>query len=144
MSKDSFERELGFLDATSIGLGTMIGGATFILPSIAAAQAGPASSISFVIAGIVSLFSALSHAEVATDMQNTDGGSYEYVHRALRPILGSVVGWSMWVGLIFATAFYAIGFAQYLTYFFDAIPISPATRRSSLRLPVTERYRGLR
>lgn len=95
MSESTLERELGFLDATSIGLGTMIGGGIFILPSIAAAQAGPASSISFLLAGVVSLLSALSHAEVATDMQDTDGGSYEYVHRALGPVFGSVVGWGM-------------------------------------------------
>ena len=67
MSESDFTRELGFLDATSIGLGTMIGGGIFILPSIAAVQAGPASTISFLIAGAVSPLSALSHAEVATD-----------------------------------------------------------------------------
>ena len=125
MSESDFTRELSFLDATSIGLGTMIGGGIFILPSIAAAQAGPASAISFLIAGIVSLLSALSHAEVATDMQDSDGGSYEYVHRALGPMLGSVVGWGMWIGLVFATAFYAVGFAQYLSFFSGTLPIIP-------------------
>jgi len=123
MSNHDFERELGFLDATSIGLGTMIGGGIFILPSIAAAQAGPASVISFVLAGFVSLLSALSHAEVATHMQDTEGGSYEYVTHALGDILGNVVGWSMWIGLVFATAFYAVGFAQYLTFFLADLPI---------------------
>jgi len=97
MSDSEFERTLGFLDATAIGLGTMIGGGIFILPSIAAAQAGPASAVSFLVAGLVSLLSALSHAEVATDMQASDGGSYEYVHRALGPLLGSIVGWGVWV-----------------------------------------------
>jgi amino acid transporter len=125
MSDQTFERELGFLDATSIGLGTMIGGGIFILPSIAVEQAGPASVISFVLAGIVSLLSALSHAEIATDMQGMDGGSYEYVTHALGPLLGSVVGWGMWIGLIFATAFYAVGFAQYLTFFVSDLPIGP-------------------
>ena len=125
MSDERFVRQLGFLDATAIGLGTMIGGGIFILPSIAAAQAGPASAISFALAGVVSLLSALSHAEVATDMQNTDGGSYEYVHRALGPVFGSVVGWSMWVGLIFATAFYAVGFAQYVASLFGSLPVVP-------------------
>ena len=140
MSEGPFERELGFLDATSIGLGTMIGGGIFILPSIAAAQAGPASTISFAIAGVVSLLSALSHAEVATDMQDTDGGSYEYVHRALGPVFGSVVGWGMWVGLIFATAFYAVGFARYLTYLSDALPIGPIAVALTLLLTALNYY----
>jgi amino acid transporter len=134
MSESEFERELGFLDATAIGMGTMIGGGIFILPSIAAAQAGPASAVSFAIAGIVSLLSALSHAEVATDMQDTEGGSYEYVHRALGPLLGSVVGWGMWVGLVFATAFYAVGFARYLTFFSDAIPVEAVAAVLTLAL----------
>lgn len=123
MSEAEFERELGLLEATSIGLGTMIGGGIFILPSIAAAQAGPASAISFVIAGLVSLLSAVSHAEVATDMQASEGGGYQYVHRALGPLFGSVVGWGMWIGFVFATAFYAVGFAQYLTYLAGDLPI---------------------
>ncbi|MFB6098448.1 MAG: amino acid permease, partial [Salinibacter sp.] len=36
---------------------------------------------------------------------------------ALGSFFGSVVGWSMWGGLMFATAFYMLGFGQYLTYF---------------------------
>jgi amino acid transporter len=123
VSDQGFARELGFLDATSIGLGTMIGGGIFILPSIAAARAGPASVVSFLLAGLVSLLGALSHAEVATDMQDTEGGSFEYVTRALGPLFSSVVGWGMWIGLVFATAFYAVGFARYLTSFAGWIPI---------------------
>jgi amino acid transporter len=134
VSGSEFERELGLLDATSIGLGTMIGGGIFILPSIAAAQAGPASAISFAVAGVVSLLSALSHSEIATDMQDTDGGSYEYVHRALGPVFGSVVGWGMWIGLIFATAFYAVGFAQYLTFLFGGLPVAPVAAALALAL----------
>jgi amino acid transporter/nucleotide-binding universal stress UspA family protein len=42
------------------------------------------------------------------------GGSYYYVNRALGPFFGSIVGWGMWAGLTFASAFYMIGFGQYL------------------------------
>jgi amino acid transporter len=67
-------------------------------------------------------------------MQDSDGGSYEYVHRALGPVFGSVVGWGMWVGLIFATAFYAVGFAQYLTFFSGSLPIVPVAVALTLLL----------
>ena len=120
---DGLDRELGLTEATAIGLGTMIGGGIFILPSIAAAEAGPASMISFLIGGFVSLLSALSHAEVATDMQDSEGGGYQYVHRALGSLAGSVVGWGMWIGQVFASAFYVVGFAQYLTFLFGELPI---------------------
>jgi len=105
-------RDLGFLEAYTIGLGTMIGAGIFVLPSIAANQAGPASMVSFFFGGMVSLLAALSLSELATGMPKA-GGSYYYVNRALGPFFGSIVGWGMWAGLTFASAFYMIGFGQY-------------------------------
>jgi len=106
-------RDLGFLEAYTIGLGTMIGAGIFVLPSIAADQAGPASMVSFFFGGMISLLAALSLSELATGMPKA-GGSYYYVNRALGPFFGSIVGWGMWAGLTFASAFYMIGFGQYL------------------------------
>jgi amino acid transporter len=107
------ERNLGFLEAMTLGGGTMIGAGIFILPGLAAEGAGPASAISFTIAGFVALLAALSLAELATGMPIA-GGSYHYVNRALGGLFGSIVGWGMWSGLMFASAFYMIGFGQYL------------------------------
>ena len=107
------ERTLGFLEAMTLGGGTMIGAGIFILPGIAAEGAGPASSISYAIAGFVALLAALSLSELATGMPIA-GGSYHYVNRALGGLFGAIVGWGMWTGLMFASAFYMIGFGQYL------------------------------
>ena len=107
------ERNIGFLEAMTLGGGTMIGAGIFILPGIAAEGAGPASAISFVIAGFVALLAALSLSELATGMP-VAGGSYHFVNRALGGFFGSIVGWGMWTGLMFASAFYMIGFGQYL------------------------------
>ena len=107
------ERNIGFLEAMTLGGGTMIGAGIFILPGIAAEGAGPASSISFIIAGFVALLAALSLSELATGMP-VAGGSYHFVNRALGGFFGSIVGWGMWTGLMFASAFYMIGFGQYL------------------------------
>jgi APA family basic amino acid/polyamine antiporter len=107
------ERTLGFVEAMTLGGGTMIGAGIFILPGIAAETAGPASSISYAIAGFVALLAALSLSELATGMPIA-GGSYHYVNRALGGLFGAIVGWGMWTGLMFASAFYMIGFGQYL------------------------------
>lgn len=115
-AQQELARDLGFLEAYTIGLGTMIGAGIFVLPSIAAEAAGPASMVSFAIGGVVSLLAALSLSELATGMPKA-GGSYYYVNRALGSFFGSVVGWGMWGGLMFASAFYMLGFGQYLTYF---------------------------
>jgi amino acid transporter/nucleotide-binding universal stress UspA family protein len=109
----SLERNLGFTEAMTLGGGTMIGAGIFILPGLAAEGAGPASSISFGIAGFVAFLAALSLAELATGMPIA-GGSYHYVNRALGGLFGSIVGWGMWTGLMFASAFYMIGFGQYI------------------------------
>ncbi|WP_135827231.1 amino acid permease [Halorussus ruber] len=121
MTDQELARDLGFLEAYTIGLGTMIGAGIFVLPSIAAEAAGPASMISFAIGGLVSLLAALSLSELATGMPKA-GGSYYYVNRSLGNFFGSIVGWGMWAGLMFASAFYMLGFGQYLTYF---IPMGP-------------------
>ena len=115
-SEQELARDLGFLEAYTIGVGTMIGAGIFVLPGIVAENAGPAGMISFLIGGVVSLLTALSLSELATGMPKA-GGSYYYVNTALGSFFGSVVGWSMWGGLMFATAFYMLGFGQYLTYF---------------------------
>jgi amino acid transporter/nucleotide-binding universal stress UspA family protein len=121
-NEQELARDLGFLEAYTMGLGTMIGAGIFVLPSIAAANAGPASMISFAIGGFVSLLAALSLSELATGMPKA-GGSYYYINRSLGSFFGSIVGLGMWSGLTFATAFYMLGFAQYMTYFYGQIPV---------------------
>lgn len=92
----------------------MIGAGIFVLPSVAAESAGPASILSFIGGGLISLLAALSLSELSTGMPKT-GGSYYYVNHSLGPLFGSVAGWSMWIGLMFASAFYMRGFGQYVT-----------------------------
>lgn len=106
-------RDLGFVEAYTLGLGTMIGAGIFVLPGIVADSAGPASAISFAIGGVIALLAALSLSELATGMPKA-GGSYYYVNHALGSFFGTIVGWGMWAGLMFATAFYMLGFGQYL------------------------------
>lgn len=113
MNDQELARDLGFLEAYTLGLGTMIGAGIFVLPGIVAGRAGPASMVSFLIGGAVALLAALSLSELATGMPKA-GGSYYYVNQALGGLFGSIVGWGMWGGLMFATAFYMLGFGQYL------------------------------
>jgi amino acid transporter/nucleotide-binding universal stress UspA family protein len=109
-------RELGLAEALAIGLGTMIGAGIFVLSAIAAQRAGPAAALSYVLAGLICLPTAMTVSELATGMPKA-GGSYHLISRALGPAAGAVVGPGNWLGLIFATGFYLIGFAQYVAYF---------------------------
>ncbi len=91
----------------------MIGAGIFVLPSVAAQDAGPASIISFIGGGLISLLAALSLSELSTGMPKT-GGSYYYVNHSLGPLFGCISGFSMWIGLMFASAFYMRGFGRYI------------------------------
>jgi amino acid transporter/nucleotide-binding universal stress UspA family protein len=116
MSDEELAKDLGPLAALTIGVGTMIGAGIFVLPGEAAAAAGPAVALSFVVGGVISLFTAMSASELGTAMPRA-GGSYYYVNHALGPLFGSIAGWGNWMGLAFASAFYMLGFGEYLTTF---------------------------
>ena len=106
------ERSIGLVGGLAIGIGTMIGAGIFVFPGLAAAAAGPAAAISFVIGGVVALLVALPASELATAMPRS-GGGYYFISRAMGALAGTVVGITLWFGLVFATAFYLVGFGYY-------------------------------
>ena len=108
------ERTLGLLPALAIGTGTMVGAGIFVFPGLAAGKAGPAAMLSFAIGAVIALLVALPTSELATAMPES-GGGYYFVSRALGPLLGTMVGLGQWLGLVFASAFYLMGFGHYLS-----------------------------
>ncbi|KDS92316.1 amino acid transporter [Halorubrum saccharovorum] len=110
---EELAKDLGLVSAMTIGIGTMIGAGIFVLPGLAAREAGPIVVVSFVVGGIIAMVNAFSVSELGTAMPRA-GGGYYYVNRALGPLFGSIAGMGDWMGLAFASAFYSIGFGQYL------------------------------
>lgn len=106
------ERTIGLVGGLAIGIGTMIGAGIFVFPGLAAGEAGPAASVSFAIGGVVALLVALPASELATAMPRS-GGGYYFISRGLGSVYGAVVGISLWLGLVFAAAFYLVGFGEY-------------------------------
>jgi amino acid transporter len=107
------ERTIGLSGGISIGVGTMIGAGIFVFPGIAAGRAGPAAAGSFAIGAVIALLVALPTSELATAMPKS-GGGYYFISRGLGALPGAVVGLSIWLGLVFATAFYLVGFGSYV------------------------------
>ncbi|ELY47501.1 APC family permease [Natronorubrum sulfidifaciens] len=106
------ERTIGLTGGLAIGIGTMIGAGIFVFPGLAAGNAGPAAAASFAIGAVVALLVALPASELATAMPKS-GGGYYFISRGLGTLAGAVVGLSLWFGLVFATAFYLVGFGFY-------------------------------
>jgi amino acid transporter/nucleotide-binding universal stress UspA family protein len=117
MSDEELAKDLGPLAALTIGVGTMIGAGIFVLPGNAINEAGWFAVVSFVLGGGIALLTALSASELGTAMPRS-GGAYFYVNRALGPLFGSIAGWANWLGLAFASAFYMVGFGEYISAIF--------------------------
>lgn len=90
----------------------MIGAGIFVFPGIAAGRAGPAAAGSFAIGAVIALLVTLPTSELATAMPKS-GGGYSFISRGLGVLPGAIVGISIWLGLVFATAFYLVGFGSY-------------------------------
>ncbi|MDZ7721200.1 MAG: APC family permease [Balneolaceae bacterium] len=117
------ERTLGLSEALTIGIGTMVGAGIFVFPGLAAGEAGVAAILSFVLGGAIALLVALSSSELATAMPE-NGGAYYYVSRIFGANAGFIVGVGQWVGLVFASAFYLTGFAQYMIEILEEVGLN--------------------
>ncbi len=106
------ERTLGLSGGLAIGIGTMIGAGIFVFPGLAGAEVGTAATASFGVGGIIALLVALPTSELATAMPKS-GGGYYFISRGLGTLAGTIVGLSLWLGLVFATAFYLVGLGFY-------------------------------
>jgi len=113
----TFARDLGFFDATMIGIGAMIGAGIFVLTGLAAGEAGPASILAFALNGVVTLLTAFAYAELSSAIPRA-GGGYSFVRMAFPGATGFVAGWMLWFAYTVACSLYALGFAGYFWEFF--------------------------
>lgn len=112
-----------------INVGSMIGSGIFIVPAAIALYLQSSSLIIlvWVIGGVVSLFGALSVAELGSMMPRA-GGQYVYLSEAYSPLWGFLYGWSAFAVINTASiAAVAVTCATYFGYFFpmntDAINV---------------------
>ena len=92
-SSSGLVRSLSLKDAVMIGIASMIGGAIFVLVGPGMAQAGAALMIAFLLNGVITVFTALTYAELGSAFPAT-GGGYRWVKQGLpRPNAYLVGGW---------------------------------------------------
>jgi len=114
------KRTLGPWSLTAMGIGAIIGTGIFVLTGVAAAtRAGPALTISFVVAGIVSALAALCYAEVSSKIP-ISGSAYTYAYATLGEFLAWVIGWDLILEYALGAATVSIGWAGYFGNFLTA------------------------
>jgi basic amino acid/polyamine antiporter, APA family len=116
------KKELKLLDVYAIATGTTLSAGFFLLPGLAAEQAGPALILAYLIAALPLLPATLSIIELATAMPRA-GGVYYFLDRTLGPYFGTVGGIGTWLALILKVAFSLIGMGAYLSIFIPDVPI---------------------
>lgn len=120
--RQKLDRSLGMFSATTIGIGTMVGSAIFVLAGTSFEAAGPAASLSVFLAGIAAIFTAFSFAELVTVIPKA-GGGYAYVREATtNDLISFICGWGFWLGYAMSCGLFAIGFGNFLNYLVPFIP----------------------
>jgi basic amino acid/polyamine antiporter, APA family len=110
-------RTLSVWSLVALGIGAIIGAGIFVLTGhAAAANAGPAISLSFVLAGIVCVFAGLCYAEMASTVPIA-GSAYTYAYATMGEFIAWVTGWNLILEYAFGATTVAIGWSGYVTSF---------------------------
>jgi basic amino acid/polyamine antiporter, APA family len=111
--ENRLRRVLGPWSLTSLGVGCIIGTGIFVLTGVAAHhKAGPALMLSFVVAGMACIFSALCYAEFAS-MAPVAGSAYTYAYVTLGEMFAWIIGWDLVLEYTVASATVAHGWSSY-------------------------------
>ncbi len=115
--KPALKRVLGPFDLIMMGVGCIIGVGIYILSGVAAANyAGPAVVISFILAGILCAFVALSYGELAS-MFPLAGSAYSYSYYAFGKAIAWFLGWTLLLEYTVAASAVAAGWSSYFQSF---------------------------
>src|ERR1041385_7450585 len=107
--ENRLRRVLGPLHLTSLGVGCIIGTGIFVLTGVAAHdKAGPALTLSFVVAGAACILAALCYAEFAS-MVPVAGSAYTYAYATLGELFAWIIGWDLVLEYTIAAATVAHG-----------------------------------
>ncbi|WP_314737234.1 amino acid permease [Limosilactobacillus urinaemulieris] len=115
-----FVKTMNARDLMAIGIGTVIGTGIFILPgTIAAKQAGPGVSLSFLLSAIVCAFAAMCYAEFASALP-VAGSAYSYGNVVFGEFFGWLLGWALILEYMLAVASVSTGWAAYFNSFIES------------------------
>ncbi|GAA0219929.1 amino acid permease [Saccharothrix mutabilis subsp. mutabilis] len=112
-------RTMGLVPLVALSVGATLGTGIFVVLGQAAPVAGPAVAVSFVVAALAALFSALSYAELAGAVP-LSGSAYSYAYATLGELVAWVCGWCLLLEYGVSVAAVAVGWSGYLNAFLQA------------------------
>ncbi len=127
------KRALGATNLTALGIGAIIGTGIFVLTGTVAAQnAGPAVVLSFVLAGVASIFAALCYSEFAS-LVPMAGSAYTYGYATLGEVFAWIIGWDLILEYALGAVTVSIGWSGYVVSFLHDIGIDIPAQLSAAR-----------
>ncbi len=126
--EQGLKRALSALDLVMLGIGAIIGTGIFVLTGrAAAANAGPAVALSFIVAGIASTFAGLCYSEMAS-MIPIAGSAYTYSYATMGELVAWIIGWDLILEYLVSAAAVSVGWSGYVVAFMhDAFHIDLPT-----------------
>ncbi|HPT28776.1 MAG TPA: amino acid permease [Bryobacteraceae bacterium] len=108
------KRTLGPVQLVALGIGAIIGAGLFSLTGIAAANhAGPAVTLSFILASVACAFAGLCYSEFAT-MISIAGSAYTYSYATMGELLAWIIGWDLVLEYAVGAATVAVSWSGYV------------------------------
>src|SRR5476651_1170681 len=115
----TLKRTLGLGSLIALGIGAIIGSGIFVRTAAAAGEhAGPAVTISFLIAAVGCALAGLCYAEFAS-MIPIAGSAYTYSYATMGEFIAWIIGWDLVLEYALGAATVSIGWAQYFNNFLD-------------------------
>ncbi len=111
-------RSMGLFPLTMLGVGATIGTGIFVALTTAVPEAGPAVTVSFILAGITAALTALCYAEFASAVPAA-GSSYSYAYATLGEISAFLIGSCLLLEYGVSASAVAVGWGQYLNELFS-------------------------
>ncbi|WP_329075314.1 amino acid permease [Streptomyces niveus] len=115
----ALKKSLSALDLTVFGVGVIIGTGIFVLTgAVAKNNAGPATALAFVVAGVVCALAAVCYAEFASTVP-VAGSAYTFSYASLGELPAWIIGWDLVLEFALATAVVAVGWSGYVQSLLD-------------------------
>lgn len=120
---NQLKRTLGAGSLMALGIGAIIGAGLFSITGGAAAnQAGPAITISFIVAALGCAFAGLCYAEFAS-MIPVAGSAYTYSYATMGEFVAWIIGWDLVLEYAVGAATVSISWSRYLVKFCEGFDV---------------------
>lgn len=117
----ALKKSLSAWDLVVFGVGVIIGTGIFVLTGkVAKENAGPATALAFVAAGIVCALAALCYAEFASTVP-VAGSAYTFAYASIGELPAWIIGWDLVLEFALGTAVVAVGWSGYVRSLMDNV-----------------------